>query len=392
MVRWSLFALFPGFFVYHFLVAKQWLPPLLGGYSSAMAALLLAPLGWIYATQVLLRPVERTNVDAAFMAFIGYYALAMSLHIAFGERPAAAPEHFGIIVQFLSLFFVLRLLPITDRNQWRWLLLALLAMSATIALNASEGSFVIATLDLLWTESYFATYQAYAFVYLVTFLLVLAPLQKLSARLALYLLAVPILFLNGARTEFVGIVLLVLCLEFLLSKQKWVLLGAFFAVLAVGALLLPLLADLFPESRTLLLFLDYSEDLSANQRTEMLVSGWRSIMDSPWVGALGSHAPGEHIHNGLSAWVDLGLPGFLAYALLILIPTLDLCLFQHRRLQEAEVRLAFSLLFLTALFAITSKHYTHQLLPLALAAYARLLVHGPSQRVQASANHAEAMA
>lgn len=373
VARWCFYALFPGFFAYHFLVAKQWIPPLLGGYSSAMAGMLLAPLGGLYFIQVLSHPDRRNAMDLAFIGFVSYYALTMLLQIAVGERPNAAPEHFGIIVQFLSLFFAMRLLPIEAPSQWRWLLFFLLVMSATVALNASEGSFVVATLDLLWTESYFATYQAYAFVYLVVVLLVLAPLQRLGSRVALYSLAIPILFLNGARTEFVGMLLLVLSLEFLLSRQRLLMLSGLAAVLALGALLLPVLADLFPESRTVLLFLDYSEDLSANQRSEMLDRGWRSIMESPWFGALGSHAPGEHIHNGLSAWVDLGLPGFVAYTLLILLPTLDLCLFHSRRLQEPEFRLAFCLLFLTALFALTSKHYTHQLLPLAMAAYARLL-------------------
>ena len=41
IIRWGFYALFPGFFAYHFLVAKEWLPPVLGGYSSAMAALLV---------------------------------------------------------------------------------------------------------------------------------------------------------------------------------------------------------------------------------------------------------------------------------------------------------------------------------------------------------------
>lgn len=378
-IRWCFYALFPGFFAYHFLVAKDLLPPVLGGYSSAMAALLLLPLGGLFVLRVLRDPAQRTSMDIAFLLFIGYYATVMLLHLALGSRSEAAPEHFGVIVQFLSLYFCLRLLPLTDPRLVRWLLVFLVAMAITIAVNADEGLFIVATIDLLRSGTYFATYQAYAFVFLVTLLLVLAPIQRLSLRLLLYAVAAPTLFLNGARTEFVGFLLLALVLEFVMSSHKLLMLGTAALVVMLGAASLPLLAELYPESRTVFLFLDYSQDVSANQRAQMLDEGMQNIVNSPWLGALGSHAPGDHIHNGLSAWVDLGLAGFLMYSLLILLPCLDVCVLRSRQLHSAQVRLAFCLLMLTALFALTSKHYTHQLLPLALAAYAKLLSSRPQQ-------------
>jgi hypothetical protein len=372
IIRWGFYALFPGFFAYHFLVAKEWLPPVLGGYSSAMAALLVLPLGALFVLRVLNDPARRTGMDWAFLAFVGYYAAVMLAHLALGSRSEAATEHFGVMVQFLSLYFCLRLLQLGDRSLARWLVVFLLAMTATIAINAEEGLFVVAAYDLLLSGSHFATYQAYAFIFLVTQLLVLAPIQRLTWRILVYCIAAPTLFLNGARTEFVGFLLLALVLEFLLSRHKLLMIGAAALVVLLAWAALPILAELYPESRTVFLFLDYSQDISANQRAQMLGEGLQSIADNPWLGALGSHAPGEHIHNGLSAWVDLGLLGFVLYGLLILLPTLDLCVYRIRQLHDPQVRLAFSLLFLVALFAITSKHYTHQLLPLALAAYARV--------------------
>lgn len=378
-IRWCFYALFPGFFGYHYLVALQWLPPVLGGYSSAMAAMLVLPLGWMFSQQVLTRPSQRSPVDVAFLAFVAYYAAVMLMHMAIGTRSEAAPQHFGVMVQFLSLYFAARLIPLEQAAFQRWLLVFLMAMSAVIVLNADEGTFVVATLDLLWSEDHFATYQAYAFVYLVTLLMVLAPMRRFAWRLPLYLLAIPTLFLNGARTEFVGVLILVLVLEFLLSRHKLLVTGVAAAVVALAISSLPMLAELYPESRTVLLFLDYGQDISANERAQMLSNGLRSIGDDPWFGAMGSYAPGEYIHNGLSAWVDLGLIGFGAYFLLIALPTADLLKQGIHKLQDANFRIAFCMMFLTALFALTAKHYTHQLLPLAVAVYARLQVRTRSQ-------------
>jgi O-antigen ligase len=382
VIRWCFYALFPGFFGYHYLVALQWLPPVLGGYSSAMAALLLLPLGLIFSHQVLTRPNQRSPVDLAFIAFVTYYAAVMLMQMAVGARSEAAPQHFGVMVQFLSLYFAVRLIPLDQASFQRWLLVFLLAMSAVIVLNADEGTFVVASLDLLWTEDYFATYQAYGFVYLVTLLLLLSPIRRFAWRLPLYLLAIPTLFLNGARTEFVGVLILVLVLEFLMSRHKLLVTGVAVAVIALSVASLPLLADLYPESRTVLLFLDYGQDISANERAQMLTKGWQTITENPLLGALGSHPSGEHIHNGLSAWVDLGLIGFIAYALLIAVPSVDLLTRGIGQLRDWDFRLAFCMLFLTALFALTSKHYTHQLLPIALAVYARLQVRAQSQPKQ----------
>jgi O-antigen ligase len=372
--RLCFYLLFPGFFLYHFLVAKQWLPGLLGGYSTAMASLLLLPLGLLFLHKVLLQRDERCAMDIAFPAFVLFYLLVLLLNMALSGRGGAASEQFGIVPQFLSLYCLARVLPVEQPRFQHWLWIFLLAMTAAIAFNADEGTFVVAALDLLLTTDYLANYQAYAFVYSVVMLLVLAPLQKRSHRLALYAFAIPTLFLNGARTEFIGVLLLVLLMEFLQSRHKLVSLTVATALVGLAYASLPLLAELYPESRTVFLFIDASDDVSANERARMLAGGLRSLVESPWIGDLGSHAPGEHIHNALSALVDLGIVGFAWYVLLIAVPALDLFVLRRRQLARPSYRLAFALIFLIALFAVTAKHFTHQLLPLALGAYAQHVV------------------
>ncbi len=372
VVSLCFYLLLPGFFVYHFLVAKQLLPGLLGGYSSAMAGLLLLPLGIVYGKHLLSDRGNWRFMDAAFHAFVVYYALVLLAHLLFSSHSSTASEQLGIVPQFLALYWLARLAPLGQPRFQRWMLAFLLLMSGAIAFNADEGTFVAAALDLLQTTNYLANYQAYAFVYSVVMLFVLAPMQKRWQRLLVYLICVPTLFLNGARTEFIGVLLLILLLEFLMSRHKLATLLVAGALVGLGIAALPWLADLYPESRTVFLFIDYNDDISANERARMLSSGWRSIIESPWIGAFGSYAPGEHIHNALSAWVDIGLAGFVFYVALIAVPLLDLLVLRRLDLRNANYRLAFALLLLTALFAITAKHFTHQLLPLAVGLYARV--------------------
>lgn len=366
-------ALLPGFFVYHFLLAKGLIPPVFGGYSTAMAMVWFAPLSMLFVQQVS-RPGTRCAMDGAFVAFVVYTLVVLLLNMALGARGEAAGEQIGVIPQFVVLYIVARSVDPRAPRLRGVLVMTLLAMSVAIVTNADEGTFLAVSLDLLGSADYFANYQAYGFVYSVCLIYVLCATPSRKQRMAIYLFAFPTLFLNGARTELIGVVLLTLVLEFLRSKHKLFTLVIAAALVAAAAAALPLLADLYPESRTIFLFLDYSDDLSKLERARMLYDGWKSIQESPWVGALGSHKPGEHIHNALSAWVDLGLPGFAAYVALIVLPLIDLCLLRRADLNDPDYQLAVSFAFLVALFAITAKHYTHQLLPLAVGAYARYLM------------------
>ena len=89
------------------------------------------------------------------------------------------------------------------------------------------------------------------------------------------------LVLNGARTELIGVVALSVTVEFMLSRRKWLMFVMAASLVAIAIAALPILADFYPESRTIFLFLDYSDDLSKIERTRMLEDGWNSIQQSP---------------------------------------------------------------------------------------------------------------
>lgn len=373
-VRACFYLALPMFFLYHSIVGQGWIPTFLGGYSTAMAALLLPVLAFNYAKHLLSGRNHRLALDGIYAAFVGYYACVLAVQYANGTHSHAVPEQFGIAFQFVTLFMLSRLAPLGDPKFQRNNLILLLLMTGLIISNADDGTFIIASLELYGVDENLANYQAYAFVYSSVMLYVLAPMKKRWQRVLIYAIGIPTLFLNGARTEFIGVILLVLVMEFIESRHKLATLLVAAAAVGIGIASLPYLADLFPESRTVFLFLDYSDDRSAQERAEMLHAGWKTISEHPWLGDFQSHARGAHIHNGLSAWVDLGLAGFVAYVALIAVPAFDIFILQRGYWRVPSYRLTFAMIFLTALFALTAKHYTHQLFPLALGIYARFLL------------------
>ena len=81
--------------------------------------------------------------------------------------------------------------------------------------------------------------------------------------------------------ELIGVVALTATVEFLLSQRKWLMFATAASLVTIAIAALPILADFYPESRTIFLFLDYSDDLSKIERTRMLDEGWNSIQQNP---------------------------------------------------------------------------------------------------------------
>jgi hypothetical protein len=57
--------------------------------------------------------------------------------------------------------------------------------------------------------------------------------------------------------------------------------------------------------------LDLSQSTSANKRHHLTVYAMQTIAAHPILGDYASYKPGYYSHNVLSAWVDLGLFGFV---------------------------------------------------------------------------------
>ena len=159
--------IFPGFFVYHFLVGKEYIPGLLGGYSTSMALLMLPFLATAYFREIF-RPRQRPRiVDAAFSALMLYFAVVVLINMGLGTRMEVATPLLAIVVQFVSIFMVMALIDPSDIRFKVAVVGSFVVLTSIILLNATEGTFVVAALDLQTTDESIANYQGYAFVYTI---------------------------------------------------------------------------------------------------------------------------------------------------------------------------------------------------------------------------------
>ncbi len=361
---------FPGFFVYHALVASGHLAPYLAGYSHAITVLALPLVTMSYAHDLKLRRWQLPTLDMALFVLVGYFLVVELIGIAGGAPKAIAWPHVSIALQYAMLFMMFRLFDPSRAANRRLLWLAVAVMSGIVLANLDDGAFVIAILDLPFDDKVLSTYQGYAFVYLVTALVLISHTRSLSARLLLYVLGTVCLFFNGARSEFVSFVAICLLLEGSFTRRLTWLLAGLGLLLGTVILLWPWLAELLPDSRVLNL-LEVSADDSVLERRQMLREAWRSVVAHPVFGDYASYAVGEYAHNLLSVWVDFGIVGLLAFGTLLLAPLLDLVVRARQHVGDPRFACAIAFVGTAALLYLTAKNHEYLMLAIALAAYGR---------------------
>jgi hypothetical protein len=367
-------AIVPGFFVYHTLVNRGLIPAVLGGYSTATALLLLPALSAGYVRRIAASGGSVRELDALFLGFVAYLVIVTAAQLAGGASAEVAIPYFSVAAQFVAAFLAVRLMDLGAVPLRRALVGCFAAVTALALWNATDEAFLRSALDLMISEARMTDYQGYGFVYLVLAVLVVAMARRGVARAAAYLVAVPALFLNGARSEFGGLLVAGLVVEYCYARRR----GALVATVAAAAGVLVLAAgplqgvveELFPESRFLALA-DVASDDNASERMRMLASAWRTVRDHPLLGSFASYPPGDYAHNALSAWVDLGLVGFLWYAALVLGPIgILLARFGEDSRRPEYVRALASSVVLLAMAAF-AKNFTYVMFPIATALFAQ---------------------
>jgi hypothetical protein len=160
-----------------------------------------------------------------------------------------------------------------------------------------------------------ASYQGLARSGLVTSALIMVWLRGWKS-LAFGFGALVLLFLLGARTEFVGI-LLIMLISILTGSARW---PAKILALAIVAVLVASVIGKFAtilEQSRIRHLLNLGEDTSWQARA-LFTSRAQETIRSHWLlGSYGSELEeggiGTYAHNALSAWVSFGLVGFLFF-------------------------------------------------------------------------------
>jgi hypothetical protein len=369
-------ALFPGYFFYHTALGIGWINAFLGGYFSWIALGLLPFIALVYAGKLMEDPTFFTSMDGFFGVYLLYFIVIVGFNYAHHADIDVIQEHLMAIYQFAVIFLVFKMADFEARTL-RWItLITLLAMAGIIFHLSSDGWFYLKQETSIRDSESLSSYQGFARSFFVTALVAIAFTRSTLLRLFLYAVCVPALFLNSARSELLSLGIMALVVELVYSRHKLVALVLALPVLASLTFFIEQLKILFPQNRTIYL-LDLSNDSSWQARESLFADGLRSIGEHPFLGDYGSYAAyggaGTYVHNIMSAWVDLGLIGFLTLAGMLLIPLYLLIReisAQSTHERSGEFVLAFSLLFVTALLMLTAKNFTDPLIAAALGRYA----------------------
>lgn len=367
----AFFLLFPGFFYYHTLLGTGTTGAFLGGYFSPVSLVYVLPLTVLYYRRVRRDPCRLSSIDMHYGLFNAYFVAVVVVNAASGASLAIVAHHLAGMLFMVNTFFLFALI---DFDHWQFRLMglaSLAAMSAIVFTFSVNGVFFLGALGIAKDADSLATYQGFSRSYLMTILPVVAHARALPLRLVLYAGGAATLFVNTARSEFVGLLFAIPIVEFYYSRHKMIFVGvAVLATLLVMAHMDDIISSL-PDNRVLEL-LDLSQSTSANKRHHLTLYAKQTIAAHPLLGDYASYKLGYYSHNVLSAWVDLGLFGFVYLLAITALPAVPMFFkeyFAGRR--RPEFIHGFGLACVTVLLLISSHYFTDMLIGATLGAYAQ---------------------
>lgn len=367
--------LFPGYFFYHTAVAGALFPPVLGGFFGPMSVVLGIPL-LILGFGALILGCERTLfIDQAFILYALFVVAWSSLHFLFGTgvQESSAFYMYNLSMTFLWLVVYVAARSLDLSEKWlHWILsLSLLYFLAITAWN-SNGLFYDAG-SIAGDSVKVSGYQGLARSATVAALALLALHRGLRAALVA-VITIPLLFLLGARSEFMAFLVVAAILFGIRDGASrttliWVPLGiAGIAYLAVSF-------EVFDGGSRIPQLLEIRESTSYQARNELLRYAVKTIGEHPLLGSYASQMylgeMGSYAHNALSAWVSYGLVGFLGFVLLLgyaLVQSARLARKGYAADPQVALALAFSLYAVT--LAATAKSVNDPIFALAWGATA----------------------
>lgn len=373
----GLVLLYPGFFFYHYSVALLGMPAFVGGYYGPLAVCMLPALLVIRCVDWKRGRLKIVRVDLLFLTLVLLMA-AWSVAFRFlgsGHQsdPILLTQSLSTILFWVVNYLLVRRLSLDDGWLVKLLLIAFFSMFAVSILNQQGGFFYARKLAEGVEDNSIATYQGFARSAFVTLLLLVASVR--TAWLPwLYCLGIVLLFLLGARSEFV--VFMLVGLLGIYVRSGAVRFGLFIGpLLFLGfAVLLDVAMSEASGSRVFSL-LDLADGSPLESRSYLSGLAWKEILESPIIGDYGSHllagGIGSYAHNILSAWAGYGLVGFLLFAVLIFVPPIFMLL-EGRRIGKMPSSSIAAFLFLIsmAIMVVVTKSIYYVVYPLGWALYA----------------------
>lgn len=377
IVHLAFLTLFPGFFFYHAALGTGRISPVLGSYFSPVSLAFVPILLFFYLNRIFRSVQFFTRIDATFFGFLLYFFFVVAFNHALGANVEVVKHHITAILHFLVVFVVFRTAHF-GAPQIKWTaVICMLIMTAVVMVLAVDGFFSLKDDVAVGGEDVIASYQGLARSYFFTFLAVIAFIRRIAVRLILYVMCVPAMFLNGARSELIAVLFVIILVELFRARYRGVFLAIVTSIALFVAINLELIFVLLPENRVHEL-LDLSQSSSWSSRQILFANGLQTIADHPLLGDYGVYVKyygnaGSYVHNILSAWVDLGLIGFVYLGCLLIVPLLLMfmqSLYRNGAERSDEMLFVILLLFSSLLLLFTAKSFTYMLSAAAIGRYA----------------------
>lgn len=325
----SFFLLFPGFLLYHQLLAMELLQPFIRGlYGPVSLASLLAFLVLLPWRRDWLRSCVKERYVLYVLVFLFYtlvWTVAHYLIMADENIQLAAPQSLQTIVFWACLFLTGLLLPLESKALKRmFFVVFLLALLFLLHFSLSTGKL---TFRANWFYGQWgddvATHQGYSRSALVILLFLLAVFTGIKVRIGLILSGAFVLFMLASRADFSAflVVCLALSVVFGIKKPLYFLVAPIFFLVLSGMFLVATNIDdrmtMIRLTRQLEIF-NLFEATSWTNRMKLQESALEQIAAHPLTGQFGGHVTdaghaGKYAHNALSAWVSYGFFGFFIY-------------------------------------------------------------------------------
>lgn len=373
--NFAFFVIFPLFFVYHVLVAKNMIPPVVGGYFSIVLLLNLPFLIIGSMLQLNRKKNYLTMVEILFFMLLIYFLLISIINFIFNPIPDRTMMLIHSIQGILFMFtcYILgKYIDIYNITFQKIIIFTLLVFSLIIVSNLNEYSMF----DLSNATGMSISYQGYARVLTIIGFLSMVMIKNIKYSIAIYILASITLFFNGARTEF-AIFMLVGTIYYIFLKPKLLIpLIVIIVSILLSVMFNETLQQFIFHNRFFELLTDTENSTSGNARLETIVLALQTIRDNPLFGDYGSYIEqggiGWYAHSIISAWVDLGLFGFFLYMIMFFLMFLYLIAYRNKQ-NSMEYQLFFLFFLFVLIVMIFSKNYSYMIFGFLIAFYSRVV-------------------
>jgi O-antigen ligase len=312
--------LFPGYFLYHYLLGQNFIYPYLGGYFTIACLFILPVLIILYLANARL---SFTKIELLF-----FFIILLMITISSYNYLIDKPENFknemlkwslSAVLYNIILYLIGKNMDI-NKSFVKILLFITFIISILVIQNIDlkYGRFYLDT-DYVAFPELLSTYQGFARSILVVFSILIIYYFTNDYFILIFLLSIILLFTIGSRTEFVLYLITVILLKLISNPKK--IIKTLIGFLLLVSLLFFIFYKYLPSNRTFQLF-NIKQASSFIRRNEFMQFAIQLILKNPILNNYGAYTIlggiGCYPHNILSAWVNLGIIGFFSYILLFI--------------------------------------------------------------------------